>query len=219
MSKRFFLTLLACILILMGIFWLVQDKAGAPDDGREQAVASSHTYGEGAAEVTLIEYGDFQCPGCQAYFPVLKQIKEQYKDQIVFQFRHFPLAQIHPNAMAAHRAAEAAGMQDKFWEMHDMLFERASAWNTVSNPTSIFESYAEELELDVDLFKEDFASSRVNSVIQADIESGKQFSVNSTPTFILNGEKLDGTRADIEYFTNLIDDVIAESGSAGSDNE
>ena len=81
--------------------------------------------GESKSGVTLIEYGDFQCPACQQYYPIFKQIKEKYKDQITVQFRHFPIVSAHQNAMVAHRAAEAASNQGKFWEMHDLLIRKS----------------------------------------------------------------------------------------------
>jgi len=213
MNKRFVLILVGVAVVLGGLFWLTRDEASAP---QSQTQPSSHTYGEGAKAVTLVEYGDFQCPACGAYFPVIKQLKEEYKADITFQFRHFPLVQIHPNAMAAHRAAEAAAMQDKFWEMHDLLYENQQSWSTASNPARIFEDYAVNLSLNVEKFRQDVASITVNDIINADLKAGQALGADSTPTFVLDGKKLEEIPRDYEGFKKLIDDTIAAKSTGNN---
>lgn len=217
MSKRFIVTLMAIIAVLGGIFFLNREEAGAPDNGGDNTVqTSNHTQGEGTAGVTLVEYGDFQCPACGAYYPIVKGVKAKYGDKITFQFRHFPLSQSHPNAFAAHRAAEAAGLQGKFFEMHDLLYERQQAWSAVNNPVDTLNTYAEELGLDVEKFKQDFSSAAVNATINADIRAGQEVGANSTPTFVLNGDKIEELPRDQESFNKLIEDAIAEQSEASN---
>lgn len=184
-----------------------EETAGTPP--------SEHTLGAGTAGVTLVEYGDFQCPACAQYFPVLQQVKDKYGDQIVFQFRHFPLETIHTNARAASRAAEAAGLQGKFWEMHDHLFTYQNEWGEVNDPLSMFEGYARTVGVeDMAKFSEDYRSSAVNDTINADLQAGRDLGAQSTPTFILNGQKLDPSpSASLDAFSALIDDAIGEQRS------
>ncbi len=215
MSKRFLLTLAAVSLALVGIFWLTRDKAVAPNNGSDSTPASSeHTKGEGKKGVTLVEFGDFQCPACKAYFPIIKAVEAKYGDDIKFQFRHFPLSQIHPNAFSAHRAAEAAGMQGKFFEMHDLLYERQDAWKSASNTTGIFDDYATELGLNLDKFKQDFSSGAVNTAINNDVAAAQKTGASSTPTFILDGKRMEELPRDLEGFYKRIDEAIAAKASA-----
>lgn len=151
-----------------------------------------HVYGNKDSKVILVEYGDFQCAGCGAAFPTVRQVKEKYKDDIAFVYRNFPITSIHPNALVAAATAEAAGKQGKFWEMHDTLFESQDEWKdaTIENRAGIFESYAKELNLDIDTFKDEVAASTTTQKINFDTALGKKQGVNSTPTFFLNGREL-----------------------------
>lgn len=215
MSKGFIGALVAIVVILGGIFFLTQDKASSPgtdDTGNGAVQTSNHTQGEGTDGVTLVEYGDFQCPACASYYPIVKEIKEAYGDRITFQFVHFPLTQIHPNAMAAHRAAEAAGLQGRFWEMHDMIYEQQQAWSLVNNAVSIFEGYAEQLGLDMDKYRADVSSAAVAATINADVRAAQAIGATSTPTFTINGEVVEQNPRNIDEFKALIDDAIAGSG-------
>lgn len=178
---------------------------------KSESNPSQHTTGTGS--VVLVEYGDFECPACGQYFPVLQQVKEAYGDRITFQFRHFPLESIHPNARAASRAAEAAGNQGKFWEMHDRLFMYQAEWKSSGDPLSIFESYARTIGVEnIDQFTTDYRSSSVNDVINADLTAGRDLGVKSTPTFTLNGKVLDpNPPATFEAFKVLLDDALGET--------
>lgn len=210
MSKRFLIIMAALVLLFIGVIVFGKDgDDSSSNNGDNSSQGSNYVLGAGTDGVTLVEFGDFQCPACGSYYSVLKQVKEKYGDRIKFQFRHFPLVQIHQNAMVAHRAAEAAGRQDKFWEMHDLLYERQQAWQDSSNPTTIMEDYASELGLNIDKFKTDFASASVNDTIQADIKAGQALGASSTPTFVLNGNKLEPLPTDVAGFSKLIDEAIA----------
>lgn len=207
MDKRFWGILLVIFLVFGGIFFFSQQDK---DDGDTRNV-TSHVTGNTSAKVTLVEYGDFQCPACGSYYPIVKQVKEKYKDDIKFQFRNLPLSQIHPNAFAGARAAEAAGLQNKYWEMHDTLYEQQNTWSSASNPKSYFEDYASQLGLDTAQFKTDFASSAVNKAINADIAAFKKTGATmQTPSFFLNGKSIK-TTASLESFTKQIDQALKDA--------
>lgn len=209
MSKRFAIILATCVVVFGGFLIFAKKDADAPTSNTQP---TNHTIGEGKSGVVLVEYGDFQCPACYAYEPVMKEIRNIYKGQITFQFRNFPLVQIHKNALLASRAAEAADLQSKFWEMHDKLYETQdpsgkSGWVAVGDPTSIFVNYAKELGLDEEKFKTDLKSSTVNDKIQADIREAQKFGFSGTPSFTLDGKVLEKP-SDLESFKKVIDDAI-----------
>jgi protein-disulfide isomerase len=209
MSKRFLIILLALFTVFIGvIIFSKQDEQNNADV--DTASGSSHISGGENTPVTLVEFGDFQCPACASYYPVLDQVKDEYGDKITFQFRHFPLVNIHPNAMAAHRAAEAAGQQEKFWEMHDLLYQRQQLWKDSQNPAQVFEDYATELGLNIDQYKGAVSSQAVLDVINADIKIGQDVGAQSTPTFVLNGEVLENAPQSFEGFQELIDAELAK---------
>ena len=156
---------------------------------------ADHVFGNKDAKVVLVEYGDFQCPSCGGAYAQVKAATEQYKDKVAFVFRNFPLTTIHPNARAAAAVAEAAGLQGKYWEMHDQLYEAQTDWQDLSpeKRTDVFTGYATSLGLDKEKFLTDLASKAVNSKISFDQALGNKVNVDSTPTFYLNGEKLSST--------------------------
>ena len=181
-----------------------------------QISTSDHTKGgTQTAPATLIEYGDFQCPACGAYTPVVAGLKDHFGNRLRIVFRHFPLTQIHRNAMQASLAAEAAGMQDKFWEMHDLLFDRQGQWSTLSASTFLetLTAYATELGLDTVQFESDMESTESKNKIAADTKSGNQLGVNGTPTFFLNGKKLQNP-ASTQAFIDLIEAEIGDASVA-----
>ncbi len=209
MGNRFFIILAAFAILFVGLLFFNKKDTNAP---ATNASATNHTQGNGA--VTLIEYGDFECPYCGTFYPVLKQVKEKYGDKITFQFRHFPIISAHPNAMIAHRAAEAAGKQGKFFEMHDLLYENQMRWSAQAGTsqtaaTSIVESYAEQLGLNIEQFKTDAASSAINDLIQADVKAGQELRVTGTPTFFIGDKKIDSPRDNLEFFSEQIDAALA----------
>jgi len=210
MSKRFLIIMAALVVLFIGVVVFSNNKDDPATNDTNAAEGSNYVLGTGTDGVTLVEFADFQCPACRSYYPVMQQVKENYGDRIKFQFRHFPLVQIHQNAMVAHRSAEAAGRQGKFWEMHNLLYERQQAWESSSNPTSVMEDYAAELGLNIDRFKSDFASESVNDTISADIKAGQGLGVNSTPTFVINGVRIETAPTDVAGFIKLIDEEIAK---------
>ncbi|MBI3494467.1 thioredoxin domain-containing protein [Candidatus Saccharibacteria bacterium] len=151
-----------------------------------------HIFGTTSKKVVMIEYGDFQCPACGNLYPSLHPLKEKYKDQLTFIFRNFPLTSIHPNALAASTAAEAAGLQDKWWEYHDKLYENQDAWSSADTDkrTDIFVAYAKDLGLDTAQFKKDLENTKISDKIDRDQALGKKIGATSTPTLVLDGKTL-----------------------------
>jgi len=176
---------------------------------------SDWTKGNSEGKVTLIEYSDFQCPACGAYYPLLKKLNEDLKDKIHFGYRHFPLTQIHKNAEPSAYAAEAAGKQGKFWEMHDKLFENQSEWSELSDARPTFIGYAESLGLDKARFESDMASGEVKDKVAKDNLSALSAKVNATPTFFLNGRKLQNPRT-YDDFVQIINDAANAASSTNS---
>jgi protein-disulfide isomerase len=209
LSKRFIAVVVVCILVLIGIFALTNKNDNAKTGStNNSAKPSNHTVGGGKSGVTLLEYGDFQCPACGAFYPVVKNVVTKYQNDITFQFRNFPLTQIHPNAFAGARAAEAAALQGKFWEMHDLLYENQTTWSQATSPITFFDNYAQQLNLDITKFKSDYNSAAVNNTINADIKAGQAIGADSTPTFVLNSKKITNPTSQAA-FEKLITDAIA----------
>lgn len=170
---------------------------------------ADHTKGNNTSGITLIEYSDFQCPACSAYYSILKQLNQEFTDKILFAYRHFPLKQ-HANAQLAARAAEAASRQNKFWEMHDLLFEHQGEWSDQKNAKEKFIEYAQSLNLDMERFKNDLTSKEIKQKVANDYNSGVRLGVNATPTFFLNGKKLQNIRS-YEEFKNFIQTELKRS--------
>jgi protein-disulfide isomerase len=211
MDKKFVVILLVIVGIFVGYLYTTKQDSTTDGTTESSAVATTHTQGAGNKKVTLVAYEDFQCPVCGQYFPILNEVKNKYGDDITFQFRHFPIDSIHPNARAAHRTAEAAGNQGKFFEMHDLLYENIQSWSASTNAKSIFDTYAKQLNLDMTKFNADFASEQTNEIINADVNEGKKLGVSGTPSFILNGRLLaDDERRSLDDLVKTIDAEIAK---------
>ncbi len=175
---------------------------------------ADHTYGKVDSKVTLIEYADYQCPGCASEHPKVKAILDEYKDKIRFVFRNFPLTTIHANAKAAAGAVESAGLQDKYWEMHNKIYENQTAWSNLSESErgKFFENYAKDLGLDVNKFNSDIASKSVINKINYDKALGEKAKVQGTPTFFLNGSEIDSkTWGDTTKFKAAIDSELSKN--------
>jgi protein-disulfide isomerase len=161
------------------------------------------------AKAVLIEYSDLQCPACAQYYPLLEKITEELGDKLAVAYRHFPLPN-HRNAKPAAYAAEAAGRQGKFWEMHDIIFDNQDVWKDKRNAEEVFINYAQTLNLNVDQFKTDFASKEIRKMIDGAYQNAVGLRLNSTPTFFLNGKKLSSPR-NYEAFRNIIIQAINEN--------
>ena len=211
MDKRFIVTLLVIIAVLIGIFQLTNksDPANTAAAGK----GSSNVYGKADSKVTLTEFVDFQCEACYAYFPLVKQLKEKYQDQLRFEVKYFPIeGGDHKFARQAARSAEAAARQGKFWEMHDQIFEGQKQWERMPDPQTTFDGYAQSIGLDMNKFKTDRMSSDVNAVINADLDAVKKIGGSGTPTFVLNGKKVDKPGQTLEELSKLVEDALKAAG-------
>lgn len=148
---------------------------------------SDHSAGPGDAPVTLVEYGDYECPFCGRAYPIVHQVRKTLGSKLRFVFRNFPLAEIHPHAMRAAETSEAAAVQGKFWEMHDMIFTHQKSLDDEH-----LLQYAEQIGLDVERVRSELESGVHSERVQQDFRSGIRSGVNGTPTFFINGERLDG---------------------------
>jgi protein-disulfide isomerase len=216
MDKRFWASVVIIVVILGGVFVATSHKQS--DSGgttNASAGATNHVKGEGKAGVTLVEYGDYECPACYQYYPVLNQVYDKYKSQIHFQFRNFPLTSLHKNAFAGARAAEAADLQGKFWEMHDTLYQNQdpngqSGWVAAEDPLSTyFVQFAQQLGINTDKFKADYRSSAVNNRINKDIDAATSLKFSATPSFVVDGQAISSPNPTVDAFSKVIDKEIA----------
>ena len=177
----------------------------------ESLLVGENPHVEGAAEpkVTIVEFGDFQCPACSASHPITKQVLGQYGDSVKFVFRHFPL-EMHDHAFDAARAAEAAGAQGKFWEMHDKLYENQEDWAEKDDYLAKFEVYAKDIGLNLDEYKKAMADKPYDPIISKGLTDGTAAGVNATPTFFINGQKMAGVFT-FDEWKKLLDKVLAEN--------
>ncbi|MEJ0072869.1 MAG: DsbA family protein [Candidatus Saccharibacteria bacterium] len=221
MDKRFLAIIGVIIVVFGGILIYNGNKSSNKASKADTSQATHHVQGNAKAKVTLLEYGDFECPVCESYFATVQQVAVAYTDQVQFQFRNLPLSSIHPNAIAGARAAEAADLQGRYWAMHDLLYTPAewNDWSTSSNPEPLFWNYAQQLGLNVAKFKTDFASATVNDRIQADIAAfNKTGQDMATPTFFINGKYypntdfVDGNGPSVAAFSNVLDGVLKSEG-------
>lgn len=173
---------------------------------------ADHVLGKKDSKAILIEYGDFACPACKSAYPVLKELVEEYGEKMAFVFRNNPLTTMHPNARAGAAAAEAAGLQGKFWEMHDILYEQQNNWANVSSDKRLgmFENYAKEVGVkDMNKFRQDMASKAINKKIDFDLALGSKIPVQGTPTITLNGKKLEAdVWSDKEKFKSALEEAL-----------
>jgi protein-disulfide isomerase len=149
-----------------------------------------HSIGPAQAQVTLEEFGDFQCPPCGAVHPILKTMEHEFGPKLRIIFREFPLVPTHEHALAAARSAEAAGMQGRFWEMHDLLYENQKSWSNAFDVRPIFEGYATKIGLNLDKFKRDLTSETLAQRILQDGKRGRSLGVVGTPTVFMNGKEV-----------------------------
>lgn len=210
------LTTIAIIIVAVGSLLFLKGKPqpiepGQAVDSQSLIRETSHMTGDSKAKVSLVEFGDFQCPACAAAHPIVKKVIADYQNnpQFNFVFRQFPLISIHPNAMPSAQASEVAGKQGKFWEMYDRLYETQNDWSTSATAKDLFTNYAGALGLDAGAFRSDLDNQTFREVVQADIDDGTKLGVQGTPTFYLNGQKLNSIPS-YEEFKQLIDAELAK---------
>lgn len=222
MSKKAWIIFVAvCVIVLGGLVYLSRKQqidVANVDQNKIIAASSAngniadHVFGNKDGKTILVEYGDFQCPACGQAHPILKDLTAQFKDKLTFIFRNNPLTTIHPNARAAAAAAEAAGLQGKYWEMHDSLYESQNLWSQASTDerVALFVQLAKKAGVaDSDKFKTDMQAKNVNDKINYDLALGKKVPVEGTPTLLLDGKKIESdTWNDKDKFKAAIEDAL-----------
>jgi protein-disulfide isomerase len=164
-----------------------------------------HTLGPTNAPVTLVEYGDFECPHCGRAHPIVQGIRRYMGDQLRFIYRHFPLVEAHPHAESAAEAAEAAGAQGRFWEMHDILFLNQHALESED-----LLLYAAKIGVEAHRVARELAAGTWTKKVRDDFRGGVRSGVNGTPTFFINGLRYDGNWADTAEFAQVLTDAAAQ---------
>lgn len=195
------------ILSLFGLIKLTSNDSSVlsstqinlPPVGKEDLV-----FGEKSAQITLIEYSDFQCPVCAIANAHIQQALNDYSGKIIFVYRFFPLTQIHKNSFISAQATYAAHLQGKFLEMENLLFENQQTWGEADNVKEIFLSYAQEIGLNTEQFIKDLEAEKTKAFINKQAEEGINLGINSTPTIFLNGRKITNPRT-YEEFKQLIE--------------
>lgn len=174
---------------LIGVFVMFNKPGSTPTTDASKLVRSD-SQKQGTGSVQLVEFGDYQCPSCGVAHPVTQKIMKEYQGKVTFVFRNFPLETIHKNAMIASKYAQAASRQNKFWEMHDKLYESQSEWSDLPDPAAKFAEYAKALGMNPDALKNAAADGATNALIQRDMADGNDLGVSGTPTFYVNGKQV-----------------------------
>jgi protein-disulfide isomerase len=180
--------------------------------GEPPGAVPPHVRGNPNAPVTLEEFADFQCPSCGAYYPELKKIESEFGDKLRVIFRERPLVPPHDHALMAAQAAEAAGLQDRFWEMHDKLYENQTAWSEAKDLVPVFVDYAKQIGLDTDRFMKDLNGEKVATRIFQDGKRVHFLNVNSTPTFFVNGKEAKDDQWKPEGLRAMIKQAVGADG-------
>jgi protein-disulfide isomerase len=172
---------------------------------------TDHVLGKENAPLEMVEYGDYECPHCGRAHPIVKDIIRQLGDHLKFVFRNFPLSNVHPHAVSAAVAAEAAALQGKFWEMHDIIFE-----NQKTLEAEHLFLFAHKIGLDMERFKNDIQDPALNDKVEKDFYGGLRSGVNRTPTFFINGQKYDGDWSG-NNLLNYLQTVLTEVSTSPTD--
>src|SRR5262245_54335566 len=160
--------------------------------------------GPADAKVTLVEFGDYQCPSCAAYHPFVKEILNRYPTQLRLEFHHFPLITIHPNSMAAAKAVEAAGEQGHYWEMHDAIFEYQQQWSSAPDPKPVFAAIANRIGINGTILVQTMESPRLQERILKDVEQGDRANIQAVPTFFIDGQQVH-LKLSMEDFVQVVE--------------
>lgn len=177
------------VIILLSIGSVLETKAQS-DSAEEPAI-------------TITEYSDYQCPACAQFHPMVKKLKDNFGDQIQLNLKFYPLNN-HQFAALAARAAQSAKNQGKFREMHNLLYENQKHWSSSINPMPIFERYAKKLDLDIEQFRNDINAAETQKAVMQDKEEGREAGVDSTPTFIIDGQQLQNLPRTYSKFEEIV---------------
>lgn len=190
-------TILGTIILIVGVAYFFSGPVTpatemAAVEPAQVTEGARHSFGPEEAQVTVVEFSDFQCPACKAAEPMIQQLKNNYSDSVKFVYRHFPLDSIHPNARLAAQASEVASDQGKFWEYHKILFDKQGEWSDVADKQQVlnlFGEYAAQLQIDKADFLEKIETQEVVERVAKDADLGSALRVSSTPTFYVNGKQ------------------------------
>ena len=198
----------ALVVLAVVVLYFFTGAAATEQSSAAPVSSSDITYGTSDPQVTVIEYSDFQCPYCAEYAKWLTQLREKYGDRVQFVYRFYPLSN-HEWATLAAKVAYAAYLQGKFWEMHDLLFQRQTEWETRSDPRTLFESYAESLGLDMHQFRDDADAQSTIDFIKKQAAEGKKAGVNHTPWFVIDDKSV--LPRSLEQFEKAIQKALEEA--------
>ncbi len=202
------------VIVIVGGVWGVFKLAAnsnqqlANNPGGIQAVtAADHKLGSDSAKVKIIEYADFQCPACANAAPNLTQLVKDYPNQVQVIYRPFPLESIHPTAAISAQAAEAAGKQGKYWEMHDLLFQNQTVWENQPTARDMFASYAQQIGLNVDQFRKDMDSQEIQNLVASEYQQDLNMRLDHTPTMFIDGKEIT-TPSNYQGYKSLVESFL-----------
>ena len=216
-----FLLIVIVLVLAIGVGWILlrssqqsrNSSNPTPDPAHDvQGADPPHIRGNVSAPVTLEEFGDFQCPSCGAYYPELKKIEAEFGDRLRVIFRELPLVPTHEHALLAAQAAEAAGLQGKFWEMHDKLYENQATWSTTKDLVPVFVDYAKQIGINADQFQKDLNGEKVAQRIFQDGKRAHAYGLKSTPSFFVNGKEAKDDQWKPEGLRQMINDALKAAG-------
>jgi len=205
---------LAAVIAVYGSRKSVPASETASKSTIEANSGGGHVRGNASAPVTLVEFGDYQCPSCGYYHPIVDELLRRYPEKVKLEFHHYPLIQMHPHALAAAMAVEAAGDQGKYWEMHDLVYTHQREWSAMPNPESEFLAFAAQLGLDANKFMRSVKSTDVEKRILEDIQRGSNLKVGGTPSFFINGRSVDPLPDGVDKFAKIVDDALQTPNQA-----
>ena len=216
-NKVFIIVTLATVILLVGgVLLMTREKPTStinstilvPEGsiGTSGFVDGKYLPASSSATVTLVEFGDYECPACALYSPFIKQLLTDFAGKVTFVFRNYPLS-YHTNALSSSYAVEAAGLQGKYWEMHEKMYATQNDWSVLDNATDVFLGYAKEMELDIEKFKSDMASDIVINKVKKDTNDGNTVRLTETPTYYLNGKKI-SISGSYDQLKNLVQEEL-----------
>ena len=209
------LTIIAVAVIIAAataVFLSRQSSAPVSENSADSPASltsgGGHLRGPENAPFTLVEFGDYQCPSCAAYHPMVTEVMRRYPDKVRLEFHHFPLLSIHPNSMGAAIAAEAAGEQGRYWEMHDLLFEDQMQWAQMPNPEPEFIALANRAGLNANQFMKSLRSPEIQQRVLQDVVRGREAKVDAVPAFFVKGQHIPLPH-NIQEFSQLVEQNLA----------
>ncbi len=194
---------LVLVLAIAGLYLLSRNNSAFQITLKED----DHFKGNPNASVVLVEYSDFSCSFCAYFFPIVEELTTNYENDLLFIYRHFPF---HENSYLASLASEAAGNQNAFWQMTEKLYSNQNEWVNLQDPSEFFISYAQELNLNIEQFKNDLNSQEIEQKVKNDFNSAGKYGLTYTPSFFVNGVLIDNPRS-YEEFAEIIENKIVEN--------